>query len=363
MASRSSHLEEDLSCPVCCDIFKNPMVLSCSHSFCKVCLEESWKGKETWECPLCRRRSSKQEPPCNLVLKNLCEAFVQEKIQRPSAGSEVICSLHGEKLKLFCQEDKQPVCLVCQTSRKHSNHKFCPVDEAALDCKEEVQTALKPLQEKLKVFSKVKLTCDQTAEHIKTQAQHTERQIKDVFEKLHQFLREEEKARIAALKEEEEQKSQIIKKKFEEMNREISSLSDTIRALEEELRAEDVSFLQNFSTTLKRAQCILPDPKTVSGVLIDVSKHLGNLKFRVWEKMQGTVQYSPIILDPNTAQPCLLLSDDLTSVRRINTQKLPDNTERFDYYSCVVGSEGFTSGIHFPPSEAEVPDYQSSAGL
>ncbi|KAL0969401.1 hypothetical protein UPYG_G00226970 [Umbra pygmaea] len=241
---------------------------------------------------------------------------IQEKSQRPSAGSEVICSLHKEKLKLFCQEDKQPVCFVCQTSRKHSNHKFCPVDEAALDCKEELQTALKPLQEKLKVCNEVKLSCDQTAEHIKSQAQHTERQIKDVFEKLHQVLREEEEARIAALKEEEEQKSQLIKKKIEEMNREISSLSDTIRALKKELKAEDVSFLQNFSITLKRAQCILPDPKTVSGALIDVSKHLGNLKFRVWEKMQETVQYSPVILDPNTAHPDLLVSDDLTSVLR-----------------------------------------------
>ena len=77
-----------------------------------------------------------------------------------------------------------------------------------------------------------------------TQAQHTEKMIKEGFEKLHQFLRDEEAARIAALREEEEQKSQMMKEKIEKMSREISSLSDTIRAIEEEIGADDITFLQ-----------------------------------------------------------------------------------------------------------------------
>src|SRR4029434_11230238 len=60
---------------------------------------------------------------------------------------------------------------------------------------------------------------------IQTQAQHTERQIKKEFEELHQFLRDEEAARLAALREEEEKKSQMMKEKIEKMSREISSLS------------------------------------------------------------------------------------------------------------------------------------------
>ena len=74
-------------------------------------------------------------PPISLTIKNLCETFLQERSQRASAGSEVLCSLHSEKLKLFCLEDKQPVCVVCRDSKKHTGHKFHPIDEAALDRK------------------------------------------------------------------------------------------------------------------------------------------------------------------------------------------------------------------------------------
>nr|AAI15264.1 Zgc:136778 [Danio rerio] len=337
--------EEELSCPVCCEIFRNPVLLSCSHSVCKECLQQYWRTKTTQECPVCRRRSSRDDPPVNLVLKNFCE-FLKERNERCSSASE-ICSLHSEKLKLFCLEDKQPACVMCVTVQQHDNHKFRPIREVASSYKEELNTALKSLQEKLKRNEEMKVKFEKTVQHIKSRADHTEQQIKHEFEKLHQFLRDEEEATITALREEEEQKKQMMKEKLEEMNTHISALSHTIKDTEEMLKANDVCFLKEFPVWMERVQISQPDPQTPSGALIHVSRYLGNLPFRVWKKMQDITHYTPVILDSNTAHPRLVLSDDLTSVKYSGKdQPVPDNPERFDCYSCILGSEGFTSGKH-----------------
>ncbi|NXX14766.1 TRI39 ligase, partial [Podargus strigoides] len=54
-----------------------------------------------------------------------------------------------------------------------------------------------------------------------------------------------------------------------------------------------------------------------------------------------------VTLDPDTAHPDLVLSEDRKSVRRAEGRRdLPDNPRRFDYWPFVLGCQGFASGRH-----------------
>ena len=300
MASTSSlSEEEDYCCAVCRDIFKDPVVLFCSHSFCDACVQEWWRGKGARECPVCKEIHPTWNPPRILALKNLCEAFTRERHQRASkrrrtsSGSDLdLCGLHGEELKRFCLGCEQLACVVCLDSKKHTDHSFKSADGAALQHKEKVQKSLKTLQEKLKDFIQVKHENDRTANHYTEQVQDTETEIGERFRQLRQFLREEEEASFTALREEEQRNVQEMTRKMEVLNKDILSLSNVIRDIEEELKAENISFLKTYKTTMERVQQhtlqqLALDHQPVSKPRIDEYEHLHSLVSRVSNKMKS----------------------------------------------------------------------------
>ncbi|KAI4889209.1 hypothetical protein NFI96_024374 [Prochilodus magdalenae] len=372
MATSLLPLEQDLSCPVCFEIFNDPVILSCSHSFCRTCLQRSWEQSLGKDCPVCRHQASTDDLQTNLILRNACESYMKQKRERESDPQR--CPLHSQKLQMFCVDDEKLVCGQC-VIQDHQNHSFCSINKAAGPRKEKLKTHLRNLEAKLKTFKTVKDINVQEAAHIESQAQDTEKQIQEEFEKLHQFLREEEEATIAALQKEEVEKSQKIMKTIEELDKHIMEIGSRVRELEVMLendvlvlqvrafRAQikanvtkilyghfDVILLLQFRNScpcVTRARYIVPDPELESGVLIDVAKHLGNLSYRVWEKMVKLCPYFPVVLDPNTANPTLSISADLSNVSRfVKNCQLPDNPERMSGYRGVLGSEGFSSGTH-----------------
>ncbi|XP_023272907.1 zinc-binding protein A33-like [Seriola lalandi dorsalis] len=301
----------------------------------------------------------------NFSFKELSDSFAkmqnngspETEKEKEKEEEEVVCDKHPGVGCWFCEDEQRAVCPVCEFSL-HQSHKVVPVEQAVSDLKELLKSDIKSLQDKRNKYEEVEKTYSEVIQHSKKQLLSTERQIRAEFNKLHQFLKEEEESRLAALREEEEQKGKTISREMKMIQEQISSLSDSISAVEEDLQKHNVLFLSSYKPTQTRAtaQCSLSDPQLLSGALIDVAKHLGNLSFRVWEKMKEKVHFSPVILDPNTANPWFHLSDDLTSVRRGETkQQLPDNPERFTKYANVLGSEGFSSGKH--SWEVEVGDY------
>ncbi|KAG7260881.1 hypothetical protein CRUP_000760 [Coryphaenoides rupestris] len=208
---------DDLQCPVVRDIFTDPVLLSCSHSFLQG--NRYWETSGTRGCPVCRKRTSKAGPTTNLALRNLCESVQDARRESLSAKKEaeeerLNCELHAERLKLFCLVDKEPICVVCHLSKTHKNHECSTIQEALVDCK--------------------------------NQAAETQLKIQAQFEQLHQALRHEESDRLAALKREEEEKLAGMKEKISEVSEEMRSLQESFSALESELDADDMTVLQNF---------------------------------------------------------------------------------------------------------------------
>ncbi|XP_057681515.1 E3 ubiquitin-protein ligase TRIM35-like [Corythoichthys intestinalis] len=317
----AGRLEQHLQCPTCLDVFKDPVMLPCSHSYCRACLQQ-WKDKGERSCPLCRTEFQSTDPPLNLALRNMCENFLNQ------VWSEDTCCLHDEKLKLFCLEDQELVCLICRDSKIHAGHKFRPLKEVAEDHKEELQCELQRAKNRLEDYTKVRENCIELAEYIKVQSEKIENKIKKDFEELRRFLDVEEKARLAAVMEEEKIKSQFMKEKIAALSRDMATLSHFIRRTEENLASDDIAFMKNILTAMSRYQEPLDELKLPGGVLLDEAKHVGNLKFNIWERMKESLSYSPVILDPNTAGPGLILSEDLTSLTLNEANQPPENPER-----------------------------------
>lgn len=127
MAAAGSTSEEDLLCPQCSGYYCLPVLLTCGHNVCRVCLDRFWKWKGCQECPVCGTESTTLRPPINLALKIATDEYQAQRTNR----DQEVCLNHNERLKVFCNNDEELICSVCQRSKLHNVHDCCPVEEAA----------------------------------------------------------------------------------------------------------------------------------------------------------------------------------------------------------------------------------------
>uniref|UniRef100_A0A3B3HBA6 RING-type domain-containing protein n=1 Tax=Oryzias latipes TaxID=8090 RepID=A0A3B3HBA6_ORYLA len=186
----------------------DPVSLSCNHSFCSSCLQKFWEQTQSRNCPICKRKSSKDHLGVNF----------------------------GEP-KVFCKDDQRALCSVCDISQ-HQSHTVVPVEVVIKELKEELKSDKKYLMDRKNQCRRVEETLNQMIQHSKKQLLSTERQIRAQFNKLHQFLKEEEESRVAALREEEEQKRKTMMGEMKRIQEQMSSLSESISAVEAELQKD-----------------------------------------------------------------------------------------------------------------------------
>uniref|UniRef100_A0A8C6TI19 Nuclear factor 7, brain n=1 Tax=Neogobius melanostomus TaxID=47308 RepID=A0A8C6TI19_9GOBI len=351
MSERIAAVEDFLTCPVCLDTFKEPVSLGCNHSFCSSCLQNYWDTNNTKNCPVCRKEF-KDFPEVNFALKKLSLNFKAEEgvcSKRPQTEAEEgVCSKHPLVPALFCLDEARALCSICEFSQ-HRDHTVVSVEEAVSRLKEQLQSELKPLTEQREQASALQRQYEEVRVHSERQAEACARHIRDTFERLHRFLQEEEELRLTALREEQSRQLHTMDSELEKVRELLSTLNKNISTVEQQLKREHMDFIRQYSHSQKSSRSLLSQPtlRLGPGLLINQATVLGNMGFKAWEKMRSQVHDRPVILDPNTADRWLYLSEDLSGVRLGETeQQVPDNPERFSKYPEVLGSEGWSCGSH-----------------
>ena len=129
-------------CPICTEMFCNPKMLPCFHTFCLRCIEQYGKDKrcgDTMSCPMCRKEF---QVPVGGFTKLGVNFFLEQLIAALSASGmgtrEVVdCDvcLVGKQCKVaatsFCMECEENMCDKCynihRSMEKAKNHHLSPL--------------------------------------------------------------------------------------------------------------------------------------------------------------------------------------------------------------------------------------------
>ncbi|XP_037770869.1 E3 ubiquitin-protein ligase TRIM39-like [Chelonia mydas] len=262
---------------------------------------------------------------------------------RGKGQKDYLCERHEEPLKLFCEDDGETICWVCEKSRDHKSHTVVPIEEAAQEYKVKLQGALGPLrkelQEALALRSKEKKKTTEWQGKVKNKRE----MISGEFNKLHTLLREEEQLLLQSLEQEERETLQRLQENVTKLSRQSSSLQQLITEIEEKCQQPVAELLKDVKSTLSRSENVkLQEPEAVSTDLKNVYEISPDMR-EALERFRVDVT-----LDPDTANPWLVLSGDRKHVRLGDTcQDLPDNPERFHPCASVLGAEGFAGGRRY----------------
>ncbi|XP_014817281.1 PREDICTED: zinc finger protein RFP-like, partial [Calidris pugnax] len=262
----------------------------------------------------CRETGDQKSLRPNWELANVIEAAKRLNLPpvREVEGGENLCEEHQEPLKLFCQDDKKLICVVCDRSEGHHDHSVVPIEEAAQEYKKKTTAAKQ----------KVVMT----------------------YRKLHELLEKQESSLLAQLEQLDTEIRNTHEEIFHELLEERTSLGTLTGEMERVYQQPDWQLLKDIRTTLSRGQReslshSLDISLELEKKFSDFTEKTAAIK-EALEKFQDFLEFelpltTQMTLDPRTANGRLYLSEDCKLMRwEPFDQDLPSKPWRFKVDPC-----------------------------
>uniref|UniRef100_H0X8H3 Tripartite motif family like 2 n=2 Tax=Otolemur garnettii TaxID=30611 RepID=H0X8H3_OTOGA len=296
---------------------------------------------------------------------------------QPNMAEDSYCEIHLEPAWLFCEDDQVTLCSTCFQSPEHKHHVVRGVQEAAESYRKLFQEILHTLREKVEVAKSILGEEQERMVMIQEEEQNFKEMIESEYRTRLRLLSEEDEVSLlrapgcrpalssgeASLNQFFEAAAEPVEKPQETLQRlrhlgrenrnklkeseirvseQICSLRSLTAELEEKCRGPALLMLKDAKYCLERSESLL--------VQCLQPAHLTDLSLCQPPGMSKIPRalHRHITLDPRTAHPCLVLSEDLRSVTVGNTwQDVPGSPGRFDFSATVLGVESFSSGRHY----------------
>ncbi|KAK0146654.1 E3 ubiquitin-protein ligase TRIM39 [Merluccius polli] len=317
-------------------------------------------------CDVCTGTQLKAVKSCLMCFTSYCHTHLEphqrvaglkrhQLVEPMDRLEDRMCKKHNQFLELFCQTDQVCVCQFC-TEADHRSHPVVPLKEEynvktaqLAKIASEVQQMIQERQRKIKEIN-------DTVDRSKADA---DRQIADGVQVLAALMSSIEKWRDdfnqtvkEKLKSTEKQAEGLIK----ELEQEIEDLTNRHSEVKQLTHTEDhLHFFQTFRS-LKNP----PHTRDWTTVEVRPPPYIGSLRRsldqleetlnmerkKLWDELKRVQQYEvDVTLDPDTAYPDLILSEDGKQVRDGEIRKkLPDNHKRFSKHTYVLTRQSFSSG-------------------
>ncbi|KAM9263896.1 E3 ubiquitin-protein ligase TRIM21-like [Morus bassanus] len=376
--------QEMTLCSFCREPFKTlPTFTGCKHRICSSCSSRFHAGA-AGRCPRCCL-----VPPAGKDGEDEGWMDGEGAGSWPAKPPEEKCREHQEALEVFCTEDRSPVCRRGAELQAHHTHAAVPLEEAAEEYKAKPPLApakleMCPAVDKHEGFltSVALATSSRMRSHPSLTTFPSPRQTKlEAAVKLLQqqkvevqSLKSREERKLAEWKNKTSRESEKIEKEFEKLRNFLDEEEEKLqRRLKREKKGTATKLRSNIAQVTKQSQALgelieeinkkrqqpaLRLLKDVEGLLSRSTNIQVRQLAAVPAELQGTYDVPTggifeflnrfkvdVTLDPASAHPSLLLSEDGRSVSHGGTrQDLPDHAERFDPYVFVLGSLRITSG-------------------